>query len=308
MLILYRFTKHEIRIIISYLDLDSVPWRCRVKPSSETAFCILLARLSYPWKEETLGALFGCSTTWISIVFCDILQYLQYCYSGIICWHPLLTYTKVQSYAQSLHEAGGLPGIWGFLDGTFRPICRPTDNQEFYYSGYKKSHGFKYQSIVTSDGLIPSFIEPFEGKMNDQSIFLYSGLEENLLQLLDKNKPLYLYGDSGYSHLYTIITPYLRRYGLSSSERQFNLELSRDRISVEQTFGLIINLWKANAFKILLRSQSMPVAAFYEVALLLTNCFICLWGNQVSKHYNIKPPNLEKYLVATGLYYLFLSL
>ena len=141
---IYRFTKHEIRIIISYLDLDSIPWRCQVKSAPVTAFCILLARLSYPRKESTLGALFDCSYSWISIVFLDILQHLQSRYCRIIHWHPILTYTKIQSYSQSLHQAGGLSGIWGFLDGTFRPICRPTEDQEFYYSGYKKLHGFKY--------------------------------------------------------------------------------------------------------------------------------------------------------------------
>ena len=47
----------------------------------------------------------------------------------------------------------------------------------------------------------------------------------------------------------------------------------------------------------------MPVAALYEIALLLSNCLTCLRGNQVSERYNIRPPTLEEYLVATGLYY-----
>jgi len=303
---LCRFTKDEIRLIIPYLDLDSIIWHCRVKPSPETAFCILLGRLSYPRKEAALAALFGRSASWISIVFLDILQHLQHRYHRIIHWHPMLMYTRIQSYAQSLHQAGGLPGIWEFLDGTFRPICRSTENQKFYYSGYKKLHGFKYQAIVTPDGLIPSFIGPFEGKMNDQTMFISSELEEILLQILHGNELLYLYGDSEYSSLYTVITPYLRRYEISSSERQFNLELSRDQISVKQAFGLVTNLWKANAFKILLRSQSMPVAALYEIALLLSNCFTCLHDNQISERYNIKSPSLKQYLIATGLYYLSL--
>src|SRR5438034_11007193 len=103
---LYRFTKDEIRIIIPYLDLDFITWHCRVKPPPETAFCILLARLSYPRKEAALAALFGRSASWISIVFLDILQHLQRRYHRIIHWHPLLTHAKIQFYAQSLHQAG----------------------------------------------------------------------------------------------------------------------------------------------------------------------------------------------------------
>ena len=139
----------------------------------------------------------------------DILQHLQRRYSRIVRWHSILIYTKVQSYAQSLHQAGGLPGVWEFLDETFRPICQPTDNQEFYYSGYKKLHEFKYQTIVTPNGLISFFIGPFEGKMNDQIMFIFSELEEILLQTLHRNELLYLYEDSGYSSLYMIITLYL---------------------------------------------------------------------------------------------------
>jgi hypothetical protein len=258
---------------------------------------------------EGLGALFGRSPTWISIVFTDILLHLQQRYHRIIRWHPILTYEKLQFYAQSLgDQAGGTSGIWGFLDGTFRSICRPMENQEFWYSGYKKQHGFKYQGIVTPDGLIPSLIGPFEGRMNDQSMFLNSGLEEILLQLFDGNKPLYIYADSGYSYLYTLVTPFLRQYGLLSSERQFNKELACHRISIEQAFGLVVNLWKGNAFKIQLQIGRMPAAAFYEISLLLTNCFTCLRGNPVSERYNIKPPTLEQYLTITGLYLVSLSL
>ena len=57
------------------------------------------------------------------MIFLNVLQHLQCHYSRIIHWHSILTYTKIQSYAQSLHQVGGLPGIWGFLDGMFRPIC-----------------------------------------------------------------------------------------------------------------------------------------------------------------------------------------
>ena len=163
--------------------------------------------------------------------------------------------------------------------------------------------------IVTPDGLILSFIGSFEGKMNDQSMFTHSGVEEKLLKLFNGKKPLYIYGDSGYQSLYTVITPFSRQVELSKIERQFNLELSHDQISVEQAFRQVTNLWKTNAFKILLRSQSIPVASLYEIAVLLSNCFTCLRGNEISERYNIRPPTLEQYLMAAepGLYYFSFS-
>jgi hypothetical protein len=65
-------------------------------------------------------------------------------------------------------------------------------------------------------------------------MFLNSGLEEILLQLFDKNKPLYIYANSEYSYLYTIlVTPFLQQYGILPSERQFNKKLACHQISIK---------------------------------------------------------------------------
>ena len=46
---------------------------------------------------------------------------------------------------QSVRTRGGaIRNCWGFIDGTPRPICRPTVDQENYYSGHKRFHCVKY--------------------------------------------------------------------------------------------------------------------------------------------------------------------
>lgn len=42
--------------------------------------------------------------------------------------------------------------------------------QEVMYSEYKKCHGFKYQAVVCSDGLIGLIADFYEGKTNDYVI------------------------------------------------------------------------------------------------------------------------------------------
>lgn len=66
------------------------------------------------------------------------------------CWQKLPTFTpqmgsKLASgralcavYASSHPKKGALPRIFGFLDGTARPICRPTKHREILYSGRKR--------------------------------------------------------------------------------------------------------------------------------------------------------------------------
>ena len=46
-------------------------------------------------------------------------------------------------------------------------IVRPEVNQGLSYIGYKKSHGLKFQGIVTPNGLLASFVGPVvAGKSN----------------------------------------------------------------------------------------------------------------------------------------------
>jgi hypothetical protein len=55
-----------------------------------------------------------------------------------------LTAVKIQEYAQAVEAVAGARGVWGCIDGTMRPFCRPGDNQQDYYSGHKKHHGFQF--------------------------------------------------------------------------------------------------------------------------------------------------------------------
>ncbi|EED14499.1 hypothetical protein TSTA_121430 [Talaromyces stipitatus ATCC 10500] len=126
------------------------------------ALAILLARLSYPRRVRDLEIFFGRSFGYISTIFNDVLQHLYRRYKRLLEWHPLLTQERCKAYAQILEAQGAIPRGWGCIDGTFRATCRPSKNQRIAYSGYKKRHGFKYQGIITPDGMVLSLIGPFE--------------------------------------------------------------------------------------------------------------------------------------------------
>ena len=64
----------------------------------------------------------------------------------------------------AIHHMGGGSCFWGFIDGTLNATCRPVLDQEEFYSGHKRKHGYKYQAIVTPDGLVSSLMGPFIGK------------------------------------------------------------------------------------------------------------------------------------------------
>ena len=74
--------------------------------------------------------------------------------------------------------------------------------------------------------------------------------------------------------------------------------MSRVYITIEQIFGLVLNLWAINGYKYSLKVGHTPVASLYMVSVLFTNIRTCLRGNIVSQYFNCIPPSLEEYLGA----------
>jgi hypothetical protein len=70
--------------------------------------------------------------------------------------------------------------MWGFIDDTLRNVCRPTRFQRAAYSGHKHTHGIKFQSIVTPDGLIVCLFGPIPGSRHDSFMLAESGLLQQL--------------------------------------------------------------------------------------------------------------------------------
>ena len=295
-----RFTKQEIHLLLPLLDLDSIQWRTRYAPSSELALCLVLVRLSWPQRLFELTLTFGRSMAFLSSVYADTVEHLCRRYGRMLRWHPILQYRRLRQYSRAIGRAGGWRGrgtIWGFIDGTFRGTCRPEEEQRLLYSGYKRRHGFKYQAIVCPDGLIGSIDGPYEGKANDHAMVHASGLEEDLARVCRGHRQLYLFGDQAYKHLDGIFGPYSGGRSLTGDKAAFNRCLSSIRIAVEQAFGQTQNLWLSNAFGIQLRPGLQPVASYYLVSVLLTNCFTCMNGNASGSRFLVDPPTIEEYLI-----------
>jgi hypothetical protein len=101
-------------------------------------------------------------------------------------WHPQLTYTRLEVFANAIEKVGGAKGIWEFVDGTFRGHCCPQGNEEQWqvYSGHKKLHDNNYQAIVTPDGLVSSLVGPFMGPTADWTMWQQSDCEEAIRQVM----------------------------------------------------------------------------------------------------------------------------
>ena len=244
----FRFTPEEIHRLVPLLNLEGVAYRNRYKVDPETAFCVVCVPLSFPNRWEHLVDLFGRYKSWLSTVFNDVILYLMARYREVIMWHPILTYERLQVYAEAVRQVNGIKGIWGFVYGTFRGYCRPTGNeaQRRVYSGQKKLWGNNYQAIVTPDGICVSLMGPFIGPTNDWNIWRRSGCDEAIREVMEGHETLYIYGDPAYHASFGVAVPFgdpRGRRWLPQDKQRFNKALSSVRIAVEQSFDRTQVLW-----------------------------------------------------------------
>ncbi|PWW79620.1 hypothetical protein C7212DRAFT_275924 [Tuber magnatum] len=182
-----------------------------------------------------------------------------------------------------------------------RAICHPTIHQQYYYSGYKKLHAYKFQAVMTPDSIISSLSGPWFGKDGDWGVYLNSGLEFYLRRINDGLIPeerCYLYRDLVYTLSYGIIGGYKATIGrpLDPVLKAVNIHMSSMQVSVEHGFGKTMSLWSFNGFKGSLKIGLSPVAVYFLVAVLLSNIHSCFYRNETCNRFHCNPPSLSEYL------------
>ena len=123
----------------------------------------------YPCQYSDMVHLFVKPVPVLSMITNQVLDYIYQAHSHrILQWnHQQLSQANLERFAKVVHRKGApLNNCFAFFDGTVRLICRPgTVNQRLLYKGHKSVHGIKFQSVVTSDGMIANMYSPV-GKLS----------------------------------------------------------------------------------------------------------------------------------------------
>ncbi|KZZ87293.1 hypothetical protein AAP_05817 [Ascosphaera apis ARSEF 7405] len=298
----FRFNKTEIKRLLPFMGLCLCKYEQGIQPSEELAICIWLNRLSWPNKIHDMPHLFGVSPGYVDIVYNAVLKHFKVRFLPFLLFDSSrLTIEKIREYADVIGEDGK---IWAFIDGTTKHICRPTINQEVSYTGHKAYHAYKWQAVVTPDGLCSSLAGPENGSRSDWRMYERSGIREIIQRLFttnnvpDDERP-FIYGDAAYTSSTVTMGPWRRpaRGELTAQQRAFNKRLSKKRVSVENFFAMVQNSWSLSVMHTSHRLGSSPVGLVFASSAFLENCKSCLRGsNQVSRRFGMPPPSLEEYL------------
>ena len=209
------------------------------KVTALEALVISLCRLRYPNRLCDLVEVFGRSSSMLSRISNIFLKDVQERSCNIL---QLLSseYIDCSELANAVRRATPLANCIGFLDGTVRPIARPSNDQEAVYNGHKRTHALKYQSLMLANGII--IIDgPFEGRRHDSFLLRESGLMQRLRELpLSHDGSRYLvYGDPAYALQQQVICPY-PTVNITQEQQLFNENMSKVRQSVEYGFGKVL--------------------------------------------------------------------
>jgi hypothetical protein len=264
----------------------------------ETGLLLCLYRLSYPKRiRPDLERRFGMSPTRISLALRTFMEALyevaQPYFSNAKIWKSHMAY-----YASLIKKkTGGVSTIvWGFIDGTLRKTCRPTYHQKLLYSGHKRCHGIKFQSVTTPDGLMALLHGPVAGSRHDSFMLYDSNLLNQLRELMPEGTDVYaIYGDPAYPQSGYIFGGF-RNPADGSIEAEFNTTMSSVRESVEWGFKDVISQFRFLDFKIAQKVFLIPTAQYYMVGAFLHNLRSCFYGNETACYFDAVPMSIDAYL------------
>jgi hypothetical protein len=212
--------------------------------------------------------------------------------------------------------------ICGFIDDTIDPILVPFSGpagdfegaprrpqyilaQESVYTGYKKLHGHKMETVFFPNGMSTCF-GPVSARQNDRGTLAMSGLDRFLV-LIQAHLPPHLqcmvFGDSIFCGNLQMITSYYRALHpdvLTPSELKCNASLRAARMPIEKNYGLQSCVQRLCDTR---RGSSYGSVRPYAIEQLrfchlLINCYICFNGDQASgaNTFEYPPPSIDQYL------------
>jgi len=129
-----------------------------------------------------------------------------------------------------------LPKCIRFIDGSDAILFQaPTDEKEVYWS--RKKHCMQFQIVCDQTKRIRHIYTGYPGSVHDAKVFTSSPVYNNKEYFTEGE---YMIGDSAYVMSETVVVPFKRNQGhLSKSQSRFNKHISRYRVIVEHTIGLL---------------------------------------------------------------------
>jgi hypothetical protein len=264
------------------------------------AMCMLCMKYAWPTRLGSMVKVFGASVSKMSRVVSAMRRLLHKAFVPALNHPGDLSLCDLERFSAAIEAKSGIGGrfIFGFVDGTVRPMPKPSHLQSAVYNGKDRRHALKYQSVVTPDGMLHQLAGPWPGARHDMHMLRNSALLPyvNGLPRAADGTQYSVYADCGYAERDGIVTPYFDG-AVNVVHEAWNQAMASSRIAVEWGFGDIVLAWShldmTRSHQLL---SNRKIGQVYLVAGLMTNFLNCFKPNRGSQYFNVEPPTFEVYL------------
>ena len=234
----FRFYRNDIYRLAEVLNIpDEIVCYNWSKFNGIEAFCIFLKRFAYPCWYSNIIQRCGRSVLELCLMSNAILNKIFDGHFHLLrdfqqIW-PLLP--NLRLFSEKVHAKGAaLDNCWEFMDGTVRPLCRPTNNQRALFNGHKRIHAIKFWSVAAVNGIIVNLHGPVWGKTYDGAMSTMSNVYNQMFQYSRKanGEVLCIYGGPTYP-LHPQLQDTLKNQNLTPQQADFNNSISALRTLVE---------------------------------------------------------------------------
>ncbi|KAE9343150.1 hypothetical protein PF008_g9812 [Phytophthora fragariae] len=182
----FRFITSDLQRLVRYLRIpDPVITKEGVRATALEALAVCLRRMAFPQRWIDMAGMFGRAPSTLCHIFYFVVEHLDKTFAELLYFDAVRIAKNLDRYCQAIaaKTPAYIEGVWGFIDGTVRPICRPGIGQQAVYNGHKRVHAFKFQTVVAPDGMICHVYGPVDGRRHD----IYMLRESGLMSLLEGN-------------------------------------------------------------------------------------------------------------------------
>ncbi|KAE9023074.1 hypothetical protein PF010_g14479 [Phytophthora fragariae] len=297
----FRFIICNLQNLVEHLKiLDPVITKEGVRATALEALAICLRRMVYPQRWIDMAAMFGRAPSTLCQIFYFVVEHLDKTFADLLYFDSDRITKNLDRYCREIaaKTPNYIEGVWGFIDGTVRPICRPGVGQQAVYNGHKRVHAFKFQTVVAPDGIICHAYGPVDGRRHD----IYMLRESGLMSLLEGSRAFHnklIYGDPAYGCTNVFCCPF-KGCRIDAPRQTVNKAMSKVRVSVEWSYGEITRYFSYLDFKRQQQVVTTPVATLYKLGILFTNCITIARGRNNSKYFNCPSPTFDEYFSSTA--------
>ncbi len=153
----FRFGHRDIKKILVQLQLPEVIITPNHKDSVliVEALCLVLCRLSYPCRWFDLQNHFGRHVSALSRIFYYMMHsMLQKVKRRVLFYNVSPFELNTFAHAFALKGVPDTISLFSVIDTKKHYISKPTRHQRAMYSGHKRQHCVKYQTLEAPNGLI----------------------------------------------------------------------------------------------------------------------------------------------------------